>query len=149
MDASNSAQSGGVFEHQLIEQVHEGMTVIDSSGKDIGKVELVRMGDPEAITTMGQGRSVVDRGLVRDADRVPLLGDDDDDDEPEVPRAERSSMLRMGFFKVESGGVLGIGETERYVRADLIASVEGDRVRLAVAEHQLPHEADDHPLDTD
>jgi hypothetical protein len=150
LDANNRAQSGDVFDHKLIERVQEGMRVSDSAGKEVGKVELVRMGDPEAVTTAGQDHTMFTPEASRIAGRVELLGEHDDADEPEIPEPERSAMRRMGFLKVERGGFLGIGEKEHYVRADLIADVQGDRVILAVAEDQLPEEADDdrEPLDT-
>jgi hypothetical protein len=149
-DADNRAQRGNISDNKLIEKVYDGMRVFDSAGKDLGKVEFVRMGDPEAVTTAGQEHSMFAPGAARVAGRNELLGEHDDADEPELPEPERSSMLRMGFFKVESGGFLGIGEKERYVRADLIADVSGDRVTLAVTAEQLPSEADDdrEPLDT-
>ncbi len=37
-----------------MEQVYEGMTVVDQQGKRVGKVEAVKMGDPQAITTQGE-----------------------------------------------------------------------------------------------
>ena len=38
----------------VIEQVREGMHVVASDGKKIGKVEALKMGDPEAVTSDGQ-----------------------------------------------------------------------------------------------
>jgi hypothetical protein len=32
MDADNRAQTGGTFDHKLIEQVYEGMRVFDAAG---------------------------------------------------------------------------------------------------------------------
>ena len=148
MNANNPLESD---RFDLIERVHEGMRVFDSAGEDLGKVELVRMGDPEALTTQGQEHSMMTDRAADVSRRVELLGDDDDD-EPEVAPAIRRTLLRVGFIKVESGGFLGIGEKERYIRADQIASVEGDRVTLSVTANQLPSEDDDEdrdPLDTD
>ena len=34
----------------VIEQVREGMHVVAADGKKIGKVEALKMGDPEAVT---------------------------------------------------------------------------------------------------
>src|SRR5262245_46814461 len=42
-----------VFRTQLIELVREGMGVHGADGERIGNVELVKMGDPEAMTTRG------------------------------------------------------------------------------------------------
>jgi hypothetical protein len=148
MDANNSAQSRDVFDSQLIEQVHEGMRVFDVNGKEIGKVDDVRMGDPSAVTDEGESHTMTTPDVDAVASRTgAVLGVDDDDLGPKVPDPERSRMLRMGFLKVESGGILGIGAKERYVRADQIASVMGDRVTLRVAEDELVGEHhDDRPL---
>jgi len=36
-----------------ITRVQEGMCVVDATGEEVGKVEYVKMGDPEAVTTQG------------------------------------------------------------------------------------------------
>lgn len=38
----------------VIEQVREGMDVVAPDGKKIGKVQDLKMGDPEAVTADGQ-----------------------------------------------------------------------------------------------
>ncbi|MDQ0819575.1 hypothetical protein QFZ69_000454 [Arthrobacter sp. V1I7] len=38
----------------VIEQVYEGMHVVGPDGKKVGKVEDLKMGDPEAVTSDGQ-----------------------------------------------------------------------------------------------
>src|SRR5207249_1306676 len=47
-----------VFKSKLIERVQEGMRVIDANGDDIGSVEHLKMGDPEALTTAGNEPTV-------------------------------------------------------------------------------------------
>src|SRR5829696_9061742 len=94
----------------LIERVYDGMRVVDSDGRDVGKVELVKMGDPEAETTQGN--------RIGPATGVTPL--DSDYNEPEVPQPIRDDLLRAGFIKVDGANLF---DTDRYFRADVIESV--------------------------
>ncbi len=109
-----------------IERVYEGMTVVDSEGKKVGKVTMVRIGDPEALTNQGQYR-----------DERPFIEFVALEQEPDVPDALRPGLIRLGYIKVERSRPLGIGEKDHYVRSDRIADVSGDRVTLTVPEAQL------------
>ncbi len=135
MDTNYDRQPGMPAGHQLIEDVREGMLVVDPTGNELGKVEVVKIGDPGAATSDGQTR---DRGMVRDA----MLADDD----PEVPAQLRDSLLRAGYIRVDGGGFLGIGAKRRYVRADRISDVTGDRVMVSVDASRLPEEDRDNAL---
>src|SRR5581483_11918090 len=86
-----------------------------------GRVRMVQMGDPGAVSTEGQYQEVA---LLRPS-------------EPDVPGALQPGMVRMGFVKVERGGPPRPGKHDHYVRADQIAAVAGGRVTLAVAEAKL------------
>ncbi len=110
-----------------IERVYEGMIVVDSEGKGIGKVVFVQIGDPEALTNEGQYR-----------DERPFIEYVALEQEPDVPDALRAGLIRLGYIKVvRSSGPLGAVEENHYVRADRIADVSGDRVTLTVPEAQL------------
>ncbi len=109
-----------------ITRVYEGMTVVDAEGKWVGEVELVRMGDPAALTTKGQYR-----------DAVTVDGRGYAEGEPDVPRGLREKLLRVGYIKVRRDGIVGIGKAKHYVRADEIAEVSGDRLVLSVPEAKL------------
>jgi hypothetical protein len=122
--------NSSIFKTQLIERVQEGMRVIDADGKDIGRVEHLKMGDPEALTTAGNEPTV-------SAGYVPLT---DDADEPEVPEPIRSDLLRVGYVKVDGPGIL---DTDRYLRADVIERVEGDKVYLRLPKDRLAVESGD------
>jgi hypothetical protein len=65
--------------------VQEGMRVVDASGRPIGKVELVRLGDPDAVTARGQETV---RG------------------EPRIGGEPRELLQRLGFVKVDRKGLL-------------------------------------------
>ncbi len=148
MDASNSAQSRDIYDNGLIEQVHEGMRVFDSLGKEIGKVHDVRMGDPSAVTDAGEEHTLMTPDANAVASRVgTVLGADADDLGPKLPDPERSRLLRIGFFTIETGGILGIGSKERYVSSDVISDVVGDRINLLVPMDELPvGHGEDRPL---
>jgi hypothetical protein len=127
MAGGMKSASGGA----LIELVHEGMTVVDASGDKIGDVEYVQMGDPAAATT--EGNDLDEPGLLGNVAEV-FVGDER---EPDVQEPLRSQLQRIGFVKVDGPGLT---DTDRHVRADLVASVAGDTVTLTVSKGQLPRE---------
>jgi hypothetical protein len=96
-----------------ISQVREGMQVVDESGEQIGKVEFVKLGDPEAVTTRGE---------------------EADDGEPHIAGELRERLLRLGFIKIDRKGFL---RPDAYAAADEIARVDNDVVHLAVADKSL------------
>jgi hypothetical protein len=112
-----------------IEAVQEGMPVVDRAGRRIGTVELVRMGDPGAATTRGSEQGGT--GL------IGAMVDAVTGSEPEVPEPLRSRLVRAGYLKIDGPG---LGDADRYVRADRIASVDGGTVRLSVAAEELATE---------
>ena len=109
---------GSVFHAPPIERVREGMTVLDASGRTLGTVEWVKLGDPGAITT--QGEQIAQRGasLVDDIARV-VAGDER---EPDVPEPFRSQLLRVGFVKITEAPLVA---ADRYVPADQARAVAG------------------------
>ena len=115
-----------------IEMIREGMTVVDSAGEKVGKVEGLKMGDPGAVTE--QGNELQDTGLLGDIAEA-FVGDER---EPDVPAPIRARLLRTGYIKIDSPGFLI--ETDRYVSAERIASVQGDTVHLRVPKDQLAKE---------
>ena len=126
LSMSTDSTARGVMTSDTVEggpisQVREGMTVVDAAGNELGKVDYVKMGDPSAMTTMGE-----------EMDTGGLLGGDD---EPDVEDPFRSELIRVGFIKVGGSGLFG---RARYAPADQIASVEGDTVRLSIDKNALP-----------
>ncbi len=110
----------------LISMVHECMTVRDAEGHELGTVERVKMGDPQATTTEG---SVAPQagGIVADV-FTAMFGDID------VPEPKRSQLLRYGFIRVDGSGLT---DTDRFVRGDKVKQVQGDTVTLAVTKDEL------------
>lgn len=112
-----------------IAQVREGMRVVDAAGDEIGKVDFVKMGDPSAMTAVGE-EPAGDGGLLGDGGG--LFGGDD---EPDVPDPFRHELIRVGFIKIDLSGFF---TGHRYASADQIASVSGDTVMLSVTKDDLP-----------
>ena len=107
--------------------VQRGMHVVDATGEDIGHVDMIRMGDPEAATTAGND-AMVQRPLDLVAEAIG------GEQEPDVPEPLRSRLVRSGYLKLDGAHLL---ETDRYVPADYVREVSDDRVRLSVRRDEL------------
>lgn len=119
-----------------IESVREGMLVIDSAGEHIGKVEAIRMGDPEAITTEGNvpaGQNFITE-IVAEATGQEAV--------PGVPTTLRRELIRKGYIKIDAPGLEPF-DHDWFAASDQIASVTGDTVRLSVPKDQVPREHED------
>jgi hypothetical protein len=128
---SGSDVPSGTTSEGPIALVREGMRVIDSAGEEIGTVELVKMGDPEAVTA--EGEDIADEGLFDTVGGIFGAGS-----EPDLPRTLRGRLLRYGFIKIDGKGLFS---KDRYVKADRIAGVSGDTVRLNVPKDRAAEEA--------
>jgi len=106
-------------QNQLLSRVHEGMRVEDANGEDLGTVESILFGDPDAVTV--SPIVLQDRIGLREA----FLGGA----EPHVPEPFFSHLLRLGFVKIDGRGWI---DTDYYVTPDMIASVYDNTVRLKV-----------------
>jgi hypothetical protein len=131
-----SASSPGDFntgatasDRQPIALVREGMIVIDSAGNEVGKVDFVKMGDPETVM-VNPADSTDDRGGLFEGVADVIRGDDADD----LPRTLSGEMLRIGYLRVDAKGWF---TGDRFVPADAIASVSGDRVHLAITKDEM------------
>lgn len=100
-----------------ISQVVEGMRVFDAAREEVGRVEFVKLGDPEAITT---------------------LGAETDNVEPRVAGELRERLLLRGFIKVDRKGLL---KSDGYVAADEIDRVQDGAVHLTVTDSEMLKEA--------
>jgi hypothetical protein len=126
-EAGVDATVGYVDEgHQPIGMVREGMKVVDAAGDEIGHVDYVKMGDPQAAGISDaevQGTNdLVD--VVAEAFRGPS----------EIPVTIRERLLRLGFIHVDGKGWF---DKDRYVPADAIAAVTADTVRLSATKDDL------------
>jgi len=127
--AKRTATGGTMSEsdsNRVINQIRDGMRVVDRNGEDLGRVDHVRMGDPTAATVDSDPPSP---GLLRG-----WTGEG----EPDVEEPLRSRLLLLGYVKIDGKGWL---DTDRYVTADLIGRVDNDVVHLAVDKDRLMQEA--------
>lgn len=110
-------------------RIREGMRVVDDSGAGIGIVSEFKMGDPEAVTTDGQRTEA--------QGPVTVLGPAVTGEEPRVPGELAARLLRTGYIKIKTDGVIG---RDAYAASDEIADVSGDVVTLAVGGDWLANE---------
>ena len=111
-----------------ITRVHEGMRVVDSRGQDVGKVQFVQMGDPEAITSTGnEGRPTELMGKIAAA-VLP------DEREPDVPEPLRTRLRKSGYIKIDGPD---LRDTDRYASSQHVGAVSQDQVRLNVTRDEL------------
>jgi hypothetical protein len=109
---------------EVIEQVREGMHVVAPDGKKIGKVEDLKMGDPEAVTSDGQ----------TNPETGGLMGTviSDFAESSKLPHHTAERLLRIGYVKVDRSGLF---TGHAYVASDELDRVEGDTVWLKVGVH--------------
>jgi hypothetical protein len=118
------------FDSNPLAQVQEGMHVLDAAGDEVGRVQLVQMGDPDTATVSDTDKPRDIIGMVGEA---VFPGER----EPDVPEPLRSRLRRTGFIKVDGPDLM---DTDRYVPSDRVREVSGDRVRLSVRKDQLAKE---------
>ncbi|MBW3631901.1 MAG: hypothetical protein KY456_02615 [Chloroflexi bacterium] len=105
-----------------ISRVMIGDTVVDSTGKEVGTVKFVKMGDPNAVTTEGQ--EDVDPGFLG-------LGGDSYD-MGDLPESAQHQLLRVGFVHIDVSWA-----NDRFAAASQIARVDNNTVHLTVPEANL------------
>ena len=105
-----------------ISRVMIGDRVVDSTGKDVGKVKFVKMGDPNAVT---------DEGQEDDSSGFFGLGGDDYD-MGDLPEQARHQLMRVGFIHIDVSWA-----DDRFASPNQIARVENNTVYLSVPEANL------------
>ena len=117
-----------MFGSEPISRVREGMRVVDASGDEIGRVQYVQMGDPQAITETGnEGRPTELVGQIAQA-VLP------DEREPDVPEPLQSELRRSGYIKIDGPD---LRDTDRYASSRHVGQVTEDEVRLNVSKEDL------------
>ncbi|SCG70831.1 hypothetical protein [Micromonospora halophytica] len=119
----------GIGEQTVISRVTTGMRVVDAEGVEVGTVDLVQRGDPNAVTVQAP---TADPGSSLDE-----LIEAAAVEEPEVPADLAARLLRTGYLKV-STELARTGAV--YVLADQIATVADGQIRLDVPAGDLPPE---------
>ncbi|WP_341721100.1 hypothetical protein QQG74_01445 [Micromonospora sp. FIMYZ51] len=113
----------------VVSKVTTGMRVVDSAGIDVGTVDLVQRGDPNAVTVQAP---TADPGSSLDE-----LIESAATEEPDVPADLAARLLRTGYLKV-STELVPTGAV--YVPADQIATVTDGEVLLDALTTDLPAE---------
>jgi hypothetical protein len=103
----------------VIEHVREGMQVVGPDGEKIGKVEDLKMGDPEAVTAEGQTDPETG-GLVN-----TLV--DQFAETSKMPHHVAERLLRLGYVKIDKSGLFAGHE---FVAADELDRVDGNTLWL-------------------
>jgi hypothetical protein len=105
-----------------ISKVMIGDSVVDSTGKEVGSVKFVKMGDPNAATDEGQ--DVREPGILGFGGDAYDLGN--------LPEQARHQLLRVGFIHIDVSWA-----DDRFAGAGQIARVENNTVYLTVPEANL------------
>lgn len=105
-----------------ISNVMIGDTVVDSTGKEVGTVKFVKMGDPNAATDEGQ--EDIDPGFFGIGGDSYDLGS--------LPEQARHQLMRVGFIHID----VSLAD-DRFAGAGQIARVENNTVYLSVPEANL------------
>jgi hypothetical protein len=129
-------ETPGSLGNPVLNEIHEGMTVVDSDGDKIGTVEFVYLGavgesgaeDGLGPATTNETRTAGDEGWLTDL--AGALAFDEG-----LPQTIRDRMVRGGYIKIDRGLLKG----DRFAIPDQIASVVEDTVRLSVDEDALIH----------
>jgi len=105
-----------------ISNVMIGDRVVDSTGKEVGSVKFVKMGDPNAVTDEGQENP--DPGILGFGGDSYDLGN--------LPEQARHQLLRVGFIHIDVSW-----KGDRFAGSGQIARVEENTVYLSVPEANL------------
>lgn len=120
--------------NRFLAQIKEGMSVVDSTGEELGKVEFVSMADPSE-PDEGAGTDRAPGGLFNfardeDGDGVWDILQVGDEENETIENRRR----RHGFVRVDTSGFFS---RDTLVDPSYIASVDGDTVHLTVSKDAL------------
>lgn len=113
---------GDTIEGGPVSHVQIGDRVVDSTGKELGKVKFTKMGDPTAATDKGQWDF-----------RTSILGWGSDYDLSNLPEQAQEQFMRVGYIHIDISMA-----RDRFAGAGQIDRVEGNTVYLKVPEENLP-----------
>lgn len=122
MDASHGSSTASMT------AVRVGMKVFDSNGEEIGEVSDLKQSDAQSVTTDGQEMATNDSFVGNIAEAFGA------EDEPAVDEPLRTQLVRMGYIKIDAKGLFA---GDRYARADAIAGVDANGVRLNMTKDAL------------
>lgn len=108
-----------------IARAHEGMRVVDAAGTNIGQVQEVSMGDPQSVTSAGQGSS--ERGVIAAAVHIFDGGD-------QLSPQAHERLARLGYVRIDTAGMF---EGDRYAASDQLDDIVDGVLYLTVEKDQL------------
>ena len=118
----------------ILNQIEEGMRVVDREDNEIGTVRKVFLGSvTEETNERGGGPATASSPEMRDDTLVDNLAEALVGDEP-LPETVRKRLLRHGFIRID---VSGLFASDRFAMPEHIASVSDDRVRLRLTKDEL------------
>lgn len=103
-----------------IDQVREGMSVVDMTGERIGTVSAVSIGDPQAVTDEGQHFDESSFDMLNELRSI--LGGD------AIPDEQAHHLLRAGFVRVHR-----LLHHDLFVTPVELDRVDGDTLHLSIA----------------
>lgn len=109
-----------------ISEVREGMAVLDASGDEVGTVAEVRLGDPGATTSAGQGTGRDDTFVGAIAETFA--------GSTHLSEQAQERLARLGYLRIDAKGLFA---GDRYAAADEVAHVAGDTVHLSLPADRL------------
>jgi hypothetical protein len=111
---------------RTIEQVREGMKVLDAGGDEAGTVEEVVLGQADTVDVepIASGPGAVLGFFARSVGGR----------QPDVPEEQAERLRKVGYIKVDSAHLLG---GSFYAPADSIADVAGDQVTLTFSSKEM------------
>jgi hypothetical protein len=104
----------------VIAEVTPGMRVVDAKGDDVGTVDMVTLGDPNAVAAQAPTGGTGAGGSMADLVSATAVT------EPDVPADAAARLQRAGYLKVNRAAGCAV-----YVEADQISGLD-DVVRLSV-----------------
>ena len=128
-EINNMGESG-----RLLAMVREGMAVFDQLGDRIGTIDRVHLGQVDREINSSEmrppsnegGRIPADTGLGEVLENVFDPAD-------QIEDAVRGELLKQGFIRVAGADL----PSARYIRADQISSVTGEKVSLSLPKSRI------------
>ncbi len=114
-----------------LEQIHEGMNVLDRTGDRIGTVDRIKMSDEDPSS------AAVEQVTPNPADEKPgglIASFLETLHVDQVPSEMHDDLMRRGFIRVDGESLFA---ADRYVTPDQISEISGDNVMLKVGKDAL------------
>lgn len=122
--------------HNILNTIHEGMTVYDSTGDRIGTVDFVHFGAAsDTQQDLGTGAAApgpADSVQMRDDSLIDAFAEVFAPGE--VPDELREKLMQSGYIRLDADGLFA---ADRFITPDQIASVRENDIELNVSRDQL------------